>query len=153
MTATAPNQTIIRFGYPATLIADYPNWMVLLRPDQPTLASLVLAAKSEAIAFSALPPAAFTELASVITDIETALHVAVKPEKLNYLMLMMVDPHVHFHVIPRYEGERAAEGVSIVDAGWPKAPALGEALALTAVQIDALARWLKRTWPATASEP
>ena len=26
-------------------------------------------------------------------------------ERINYLMLMMVDPHVHFHVIPRYSGE------------------------------------------------
>ena len=42
------NDTILRFGYPATLIADYRHWMVLLRPDQPTLGSLILAATGEA---------------------------------------------------------------------------------------------------------
>ena len=62
-------------------------------------------------------------------------------------MLMMVDPNVHFHVIPRYEGERSAEGVTVVDAGWPKAPALNEAVELSPDQIAALSRWLKRSWP------
>jgi diadenosine tetraphosphate (Ap4A) HIT family hydrolase len=39
--------------------------------------------------------------------------------KINYLMLMMVDPHVHFHVLPRYEGDRSHGGIEVVDAGWP----------------------------------
>jgi diadenosine tetraphosphate (Ap4A) HIT family hydrolase len=141
------NETVRRFGYPATLIADYRHWVVLLRPSQPTLGSLVLAAKGEAMAFSDLDPAAFGELATVVGDVETALRAAVDYAKVNYLMLMMVDPHVHFHVIPRYDGERSAAGVTVADAGWPKAPALGEAVELDAGQIQAVAAWLKRLWP------
>jgi diadenosine tetraphosphate (Ap4A) HIT family hydrolase len=141
------NETVRRFGYPATLIADYRHWVVLLRPSQPTLGSLVLAAKGEAMAFSDLDPAAFGELATVVRDVETALRAAVDYAKVNYLMLMMVDPHVHFHVIPRYDGERSAAGVTVADAGWPKAPALGEAVELDAGQIQAVAAWLKRLWP------
>ncbi len=38
------NETIQRFGYPATLVAEYEHWLVLLRPAQATLGSLVLAA-------------------------------------------------------------------------------------------------------------
>ena len=140
------NQTIGRFGYPATLVADYEHWVVLLRPEQPALGSLVLAAKSDAEAFSALPAAAFAELATVTAAIEGALTHAVGYAKINYMMLMMVDRHVHFHVIPRYEGERAAEGVTVPDRGWPKAPALGEAVALDAAQTAALVAWLKRSW-------
>ena len=45
-------------------------------------------------------------------------------------MLMMVDPDVHFHVIPRYEGARDWDGLSFRDAGWPALPALAEAVAL-----------------------
>ncbi len=63
------NQTITRFGYPATLVADYDHWVVLLRPEQPTLGSLVLAAKSEATAFADLPPPAFAELAQEVADL------------------------------------------------------------------------------------
>ncbi|MBB4633142.1 HIT family protein [Sphingosinicella soli] len=141
------NETIIRFGYPATLIAEYEHWLVLLRPAQPTLASLVLAAKSDATAFADLPPPAYAELAQVSRDIESALRSAVDHARLNYMMLMMVDPHVHSHVIPRYEGSRSFEGREFPDAGWPKLPALGEAVELDAPGIAAVSGWLKGLWP------
>jgi diadenosine tetraphosphate (Ap4A) HIT family hydrolase len=142
------NDTIRRFGYPATLVAEYDHWVVLLRPAQPTLGSLVLAAKSDATAFADLEPAAYADLANVSRDIETALRAAVDHTKLNYLMLMMVDPHVHAHVIPRYEGSRSFEGRAFQDAGWPKLPALGEAVELDAAGIAAVSAWLKGFWPA-----
>lgn len=142
------NDTILRFGYPATLIAEYDHWLVLLRSAQPTLGSLVLVAKSDANAFADLEPAAYAELARVSRDIEAALRAAVDHAKLNYLMLMMVDPHVHYHVIPRYEGSRGFEGRAFPDAGWPKLPALGEAVELDAAGIAAVSAWLKGFWPA-----
>ncbi|HYI40833.1 MAG TPA: HIT family protein [Allosphingosinicella sp.] len=140
------NETILGFGYPATLVAEYDHWVVLLRPAQPTLGSLVLAAKGEATSFPELAPEAFAELRTIVADIEGALGAAVRHEKINYLMLMMVDPHVHFHVIPRYEGEREACGVSVSDPGWPKVPALGEAAALEPGQVEALVGYLRRFW-------
>jgi diadenosine tetraphosphate (Ap4A) HIT family hydrolase len=142
------NDTIRRFGYPATLVAEYDHWIVLLRPAQPTLGSLVLAAKSDATAFAGLEPAAYAELANVSRDIETALRAAVDHTKLNYLMLMMVDPHVHSHVIPRYEGSRSFEGRAFPDAGWPKLPALGDAVELDAAGIAGVSAWLQGFWPA-----
>lgn len=143
------NETIARFGYPATLIAEYRHWVVLLRPAQPTLGSLVLAAKGGATAFSALDPEAFAEMARPIADIEAVLQERVGYAKINYLMLMMVDPNVHFHVIPRYEGEREAEGIVVPDRGWPKVPSLGEAVELDGDQIARLVAWLKAAWPRT----
>ena len=140
------NETIRRFGWPATLIADYAHWVVLLRPAQPTLGSLVLAAKSEATGFADLPPQAFAELGVAVAAIEARLATAVRYAKINYLMLMMVDPNVHFHVIPRYEGSREGAGLAVADKGWPKIPALGEAVELDEGQIAALAAWLKEGW-------
>lgn len=140
------NQTIRRFGHPATLVAGYNHWVVLLRPEQPTLGALVLAAKSDATAFGDLPPAAFAELARATAAIERALARAVAFERINYLMLMMVDPNVHFHVLPRYDGERSAAGVTVRDAGWPKAPALGEFVTLDGAQVQALVGWLQGLW-------
>lgn len=121
------NPTIEKFGYPATLVADYDHWVVLLRPAQPTLGSLVLAAKSDATAFGDLPASAHAELAVVTKAIERALTRFCQYEKINYLMLMMVDPHVHFHVIPRYAGERNWNGQAVIDHGWPRVPDLGTA--------------------------
>lgn len=137
------NVTMEKFGYPATLVAEFEHWVVLARPAQPTLGSLVLAAKSDVTAFSDLPLEAHAELKQVTTAIEAALGKAVSYAKLNYLMLMMVDPNVHFHVIPRYEGAREWQGREFVDVGWPKVPDLGHAVALEGADLAALVAWLK----------
>ncbi|RJG55573.1 HIT family protein [Sphingobium terrigena] len=136
------NPTIEKFGWPATLIAEFTHWVVLLRPAQPTLGSLILAAKSDATAFGDLPAQAHAELKTVTATIEAALTRAVDYAKINYLMLMMVDPHVHFHVIPRYEGTRSAAGVSVADSGWPGQPDLGAAVKLDS-ELDNVKAWLK----------
>lgn len=137
------NETIAKFGHPATLIAEYDHWVVLLRPTQPTLGALVLAAKSDVTAFGDLPAAAHAELKVATAAIEAALGQAVGYAKINYLMLMMVDPHVHFHVLPRYDGERASAGLTVADAGWPGQPDLAQAVKLDEAQIAALTGWLK----------
>jgi diadenosine tetraphosphate (Ap4A) HIT family hydrolase len=141
------NATIEKFGFPATLVAEFKHWVVLLRPAQPTLGSLVLAARSDATAFGDLLPQAHAELAIVTKAIEGALGQAVGYQKLNYLMLMMVDPHVHFHVLPRSEGSRDHAGLEVTDAGWPGQPDLGNAVKLDAEQISALTGWLKPYFP------
>lgn len=137
------NETIAKFGHPATLIAEYDHWVVLPRPAQPTLGALVLAAKSNATAFGDLPAAAHAELKVVTAAIEAALTGAVDYAKINYLMLMMVDPHVHFHILPRYDGERSGAGLTVADAGWPGQPDLAQAVKLDDAQVAALSGWLK----------
>jgi hypothetical protein len=67
------NETMIKFGYPGSLIREYDHWAVLLRPAQVTLGSLILAAKSGATAFGRLPAGAPAELAPVTRDGETVL--------------------------------------------------------------------------------
>ena len=140
------NETIRRFGHPDTLIANYDHWVVLLRPAQPTLGSLVLAAKGEARSFSTLAAPAFAELGSVVAGIEGALKQAIGYEKINYLMLMMVDPHVHFHVFPRYLGARTLEDVTISDAGWPGVPDLKSAPDLDGKTLDRLRNRFQQSW-------
>lgn len=140
------NATIEKFGYPGTCIAEFDHWVVLLRQAQPTLGALILAAKSDAEAFGDLDPAAHAELALVTRTIEAALKRAVQYDRINYLMLMMVDPHVHFHVLPRYDGAREAAGLSLTDTGWPKTPDLGNAVALDPDQTAALVAWVQSHW-------
>lgn len=137
------NATIRKFGWPATLVRELDHWVILARPAQPTLGSLVLAAKAEATAFGELPGAAHAELKAASAAIETALSAAVDYARINYLMLMMVDPHVHFHVIPRYDGTREWNRREFVDVGWPKVPDLGHAVALEGDELARLVDWLK----------
>src|SRR3954453_14986542 len=123
------NPTIEKFGYPATLLREFEHWLVLLRPAQVTLGSLVLAAKSDATAYGELPREAFAEQADGVAAIESALAAFTSYERINYLMLMMVDPNVHFHVIPRYSEPRRWGAIDFADAGWPGPPQLGAAMA------------------------
>lgn len=143
----APNQTIAKFGYPETLLADYDHWVVLLRPKQVTLGALVLACKDPATSFSHIDQAAFTELRTVTGEIEEALGKAFDFDKINYLMLMMVDPHVHFHVIPRYSAAKTFADVPFVDAGWPATPDLTSNNDLTDDKLSAIATFLRERWP------
>lgn len=142
------NPTARKFGYPRTLVAETPHWLVLVRPQQPTYGALVLVCKDQATAFSDLPPAAFADMKQAVDGIEALLRHAVAYERINYLMLMMVDPDVHFHVIPRYEGERTYDGKTFKDAGWPGPPALASHVALSEEEAAALAADFAARWRA-----
>ena len=141
------NATMKKFGHPDTLIQDYAHWVVLLRNDQITLGSLVVAEKSAATSLSSVAPHALAELASIAGDVETAFARTFQPDKFNYLMLMMVDPNVHFHVLPRYRGARECAGVTFEDRAWPKAPRLGEVTPTTSVQRNVILELLRNAWP------
>jgi diadenosine tetraphosphate (Ap4A) HIT family hydrolase len=132
------NPTIEKFGYPASLIHELDHWVILLRPAQVTFGSLVLAAKSDATAYSQLSSQAFAEQAEAVRLIERALTASVDYERINYLMLMMVDPNVHFHVIPRYSSTRRWNDIEFPDGGWPGPPQLAAAIQLTSEEITQL---------------
>ena len=141
------NQTMLRFGYPQSLVAEYAHWVVLLRPDQVTAGCLVLACKEDALSLGRITAAAGAALPGVAADIEAALSATYKPEKLNYLALMMVDPQVHFHVIPRYAQAVEAAGVRIPDPGWPRQPDLSATIALSEDRMAQIQSDLKSNWP------
>ena len=143
---TAENATILKFGYPETLIAEYPEWLVLLRPQQVTAGALVLAHHGDEQAFSDLSPAAFAGLEHAIRDIERNLKALVQYERINYLMLMMVDPHVHFHVIPRYAGSRAIAGMEVADHGWPRTPELTKFPQPAAADLARIVQTIRAAW-------
>ena len=140
------NETMRKFGYPDSLVREFDHWAVLLRPGQVTLGSLVLAANSDATAFGALPAGAHAELAKITAEIEATLKAEVQYERINYLMLMMVDPHVHFHIFPRYEGSRSCKEVVIDDLGWPGPPDLKSAVQMPAATFTWLRNLLMQNW-------
>ena len=140
------NPTAENFGYPRTKVAETDSWLVLVRPKQPTFGSLVLVCKESVESFSQLSPAAFADLKTATEGVERLLGKVVGYEKINYLMLMMVDKDVHFHVIPRYDGTREHDGQVFADAGWPAAPALGSAVELSPEAVERLAERFAEAW-------
>ncbi|NKB81552.1 MAG: HIT family protein [Nitrospirales bacterium] len=118
------NATMKKFGAPGTQIKTFGRWTMLLRPTQVTLGSLVLICAEPATQFSQLSQDAFTELHTVTREIEQGLERAFAFDKINYLMLMMVDPDVHFHIFPRYADPKNFEGHEFLDHSWPGPPDL-----------------------------
>ncbi len=140
------NATESKFGDPGTRIAQTDCWTVLLRPRQPTLGSLVLVCREPVLNFADASAQAYAELRTVVRRVEAMLREFVQYGRINYLMLMMVDPDVHFHVIPRYDGARRFGDVEFRDAGWPGVPALDAAVALEPATREALCATLRDAW-------
>ena len=145
--SSRPNDTMIKFGYPDSLICGYDHWAVLLRPHQATLGALVLVCKDPVEAFGDLSAEAFAELQQATGDIETALSAFRPYQRINYLMLMMVDRDVHFHVLPRYEQEQTFEGKVFADKGWPAVPDLAAGVQLDGSAQADLVTAVKAVWP------
>ena len=113
-----------KFRVNELLIFESKHWTWSLRPLQPTLGSGILALKRYAEFFSDITEEEGKDLAVIVRVVEERLKRAFAYDKINYLMLMMVDPHVHFHIIPRYSEAIELEGITWQDRGWPGPPSL-----------------------------
>ena len=131
------NQTMVSFDYKNYTIKNYNNWSLLLNKNQFTLGTMVLICNEDVFKFSKLSVESFSELQSIIKEIEINLKKVIKFEKLNYIMLMMVDPNVHFHVIPRYTKIIYKEK-EYADFGWPSKPDLDKKVEIEKNTMDDL---------------
>lgn len=113
-----------KFRVSDLLILESKFWTWSLRPVQPTIGSGILALKRYEESFSGISEEEGQDLSVIVKDIELCLKEYFSYDKINYLMLMMVDPHLHFHVIPRYKGKIEFAGVFWFDKGWPALPSL-----------------------------
>ncbi len=141
------NITMRKFGWPGTMIAEMEHWAVMLRPQQCTLGAVILACKQPVTAFGQVDAAGSAELGLAVKALEAMLQATVKYEKINYLMLMMVDFDVHFHVFPRYGGERTYQDLTVPDVGWPGPPRLDAFVEPDPDAAAALIAHLRANWP------
>ena len=118
------DEILNKFNYKTNLIKEYTGWYWLLREDQVTIGSSILINKHHHLSFSELSNEVLVELKVITSEIENSLNKNFNYQKINYLMLMMNDPTVHFHVIPRYESNRIFEKHKFYDHGYPGTPLL-----------------------------
>jgi diadenosine tetraphosphate (Ap4A) HIT family hydrolase len=102
--------------------SKYWNWSV--RPSQCTIGAGILSLKRYADSFSQISLDESQDLKRITHTIESTLKSTFNYDKINYLMLMMVDSHLHFHIVPRYEKSVTFSGKCWTDNGWPGVPAL-----------------------------
>lgn len=115
-----------KFRTEELLVLRNDAWTWSVRPAQPTLGSGVLSLNRHALRMSDVSEKEMGQLHDATARIESALKEAFNHQIVNYLALMMVDHHVHFHVIPRYDSTRDFASRQWLDNGWPAVPVLGD---------------------------
>ena len=113
------NQTILVFGYPDTVVKEFNHWVIMVRPHQVTLGTLVLASKSDVARLGDLSTEEWAEFSEVTKYAETLLASTFGAERFNYLALMMKDPNPHFHMVPRYSQPVSFNHREWTDEKWP----------------------------------
>ena len=143
MTARLDRAFAEKFDAEHLLVFETACWSVLVRKGQVTLGSLVLAANRQFLSASDLSLEEAADFPRAVGRLERALRKAFQYDKINYLCLMMVDAHYHFHVIPRYETQREFSGRSWTDTAWPAPPVLAMPPTDDAI-VRAVADYLKQ---------
>ncbi len=143
--------TLKSFNYPESLIKTYRYWHIVLRPSQTTLGSLVLICKENVSACSDMSLNAAMEKKVIIEHIEAIMKKLFNYSKMNYLTLMMVDPLVHTHVIPRYEGALNFDNQQFKDVSWPLPPDLTKGLEINDSTRSKLLTVLKQEFSKVSS--
>lgn len=118
-----------KFNIQDYTIYETDHWIWSLRPLQGTVGAGVLSLKRPCPVLSEVLKDEFADLDQMIKVIEGTLKRTFNYDIMNYLMLMMVDKQVHYHVFPRYEHNVSLGNKSYTDQNWPKPPELaGEPL-------------------------
>lgn len=110
-------------------IFETTHWVWSLRPHQSTFGASILSLKRGCETFGELDQEEVCDLGKMIKTLEPTLKGILCYDVMNYLMLMMFDKHVHFHVFPRFEEPVQVLSELWLDYNWPKTPDLiGEPL-------------------------
>lgn len=126
----------LKFKLNTMTIYESKYWIWSLRPQQATLGSSILSLKRSEENFSDLSTSEFLDMKNLINVIEKTLKETFNYDKINYLMLMMVDNQVHYHVLPRYKTKINIFGEEWIDSEWPAIPNLnGEELNITELTL------------------
>jgi diadenosine tetraphosphate (Ap4A) HIT family hydrolase len=120
------NEFKSKFNVEEHQVVNSGSWTWSVRPAQVTLGSSILSLNRYALHLSDVTSEEMTELGTLIQLMEKTIKTTFNHDIMNYLMLMMVDKHVHYHVIPRYNGIRTFSGLEWVDNGWPALPVMGD---------------------------
>lgn len=115
-----------KFKIKELIIYETKHWVWSLRPEQTTIGSSIISLKRECYKLSDVTKEEFADYQKMVKIIEGSLKIAFNFSKINYLMLMMNDKHIHYHVIPRYNEDVLYDNKLWFDFGWPGLPELSK---------------------------
>jgi diadenosine tetraphosphate (Ap4A) HIT family hydrolase len=120
-------------------ISDEGGWTISVRPGQITLGAMVISSSSGLLDFQDLDEDTSVGLSTAFALAEQLAKERLGAVRVNLVCLMMKDPVVHFHVLPRFDRPVERYGRTWEDADWPGPPTFGPAPVDDAV-LQALVR-------------
>ena len=113
-----------KFQIDTLTIFETEYWCWSLRPIQSTLGAGILSLKRAETQLSKITEAESTDFVNIVRVIENTLTKTFSYQRINYLMLMMIDFQVHYHIIPRYDKDVFYLGRNWKDEDYPKLPTI-----------------------------
>jgi diadenosine tetraphosphate (Ap4A) HIT family hydrolase len=108
-------------------VVEGDHWVVSVRPGQLTLGSMVVSSRTGLLDFVDLDAAASEELGRAFGEVERLARELLGAVRVNFVALMMKDPVIHFHALPRFDATVERYGRTWEDADWPGPPTFGPA--------------------------
>lgn len=109
-----------KFGTEKFEVLETDHWKLVVRHKQITLGSCVAILNRQIGEFGELSRDECADLMSVYSNFEKACRIAFGARQFNYLALMMKDPHLHFHAIPRYPDPVEFNATTWRDEAYPR---------------------------------
>ncbi|MGO8671614.1 MAG: HIT family protein [Capsulimonadaceae bacterium] len=94
------------------------HWAVVLNENQATLGRIYLVLRRHETDITALTTSEQTSLFHHTRAVKRAVDSLFAPDHYNYVFLMNLVRHCHFHIFPRYEAPRRFAGVEFVDSAY-----------------------------------
>ena len=96
------------------ILAD-DHWTLVLNDNQATLGRVFFALNRHETDVAALSDAEVLSLWAFVREAKAALSALFAPDHFNYMFLMNLTPHVHFHIFPRYARSIEFAGQTFTD--------------------------------------
>ena len=125
-----------------------------MNENQATLGRVFFALNRHETDVAALADAEVLSLWAFVRETKAALSALFVPDHFNYMFLMNLTPHVHFHIFPRYAQPREFHGQTFTDSFYGDHYDPTESRALDAETEEALVTALRRalTQPASPAD-
>ena len=125
----------------------------MLNDNQATLGRVFFALRRHEMDIARLSDPEVLSLWTFVRETKAALTSLFAPDHLNFMFLMNLTPHVHFHIFPRYADSREFAGQTFADSRFGAHYDPDESRALTAETEEQLIASLRHalTQPADGS--
>jgi diadenosine tetraphosphate (Ap4A) HIT family hydrolase len=119
-------------------------WTLVLNENQATLGRVFFALNRHETDIAHLTNAEVLSLWAFVRETKAAFSALFAPDHFNYMFLMNLTPHVHFHIFPRYAQTREFAGQTFADGKYGDHYDPAESRALDTDTEEALIAALRR---------